>query len=178
VRGLQERRAVLTPLTRRGVAPALVAAAVVAADQVSKSWALHALKPYGTVHHVFGPLALELTLNPGAAFSLGTGITPVIEVVAAVLVVALAAYSRRARHGGWLLSVGTGLLLGGAVSNLGDRLFRHHHGAVVDFVSIARVGGHDYWPIFNVADAAITVGVVMVVIALSRSPARPPVKRR
>jgi len=172
VRGLQERGPVLTPLTARGVAPAVVAAAVVAGDQVSKSWALRSLRPYGTVHHVIGPLALELTLNRGAAFSLGTGITPVIEVVAAVLVVGLAAFSRRARQRGWLLSVGTGLLLGGAVSNLGDRLFRHHGGAVVDFISIARVGGHDYWPIFNVADAAITVGVVLVVIALSRAPAR------
>jgi signal peptidase II len=154
-----------------------IAAAVVAADQATKSWAVHSLA-YGTVHHVFGPLALELTLNRGAAFGLGTGITPVVEVVAAGLVVALAVFSRKSRNGGWLLSGGTGLLLGGAVSNLGDRLFRHHHGAVIDFISIARVGGHDYWPIFNVADAAITLGVVLLVVALTRSPRRQAATRR
>ncbi|MGH9059697.1 MAG: signal peptidase II, partial [Acidimicrobiales bacterium] len=60
-----------------------------------------------------------------------------------------------------------GLLLGGAVGNLVDRLVRHHHGGVVDFIDAVRIGGTDYWPIFNVADAAIVVGAVGLVLLYS-----------
>lgn len=174
MRDVQERGTVLTALTRPGVTTAVLVAAVVAADQSTKTWALDHLQPPASVHHVVGPLALILTFNSGAAFGLGTGITPVLEVVAALLVVGLVVLSRRARRRGALMVVGTGLLLGGAVSNLAGRLFRDHGGAVVDFVSIAHVGDHNWWPIFNVADACITVGAVILALALSRAPSRAP----
>jgi signal peptidase II len=59
-----------------------------------------------------------------------------------------------------------GLLLGGACGNLVDRLVRHHHGAVIDFIDLR------WWPVFNVADACITVGALMLVLAgASRRPA-------
>ena len=153
-----------------------LAAVVVGTDQMTKSWALHHLSttarhPGG--RHLLGPLWLILTYNSGAAFSLGTGITPVLEVVAAVLVALLFVLSSRAsRRASPAVVVGIALLLGGAVSNLGDRLFRHvpaRPGAVIDFIDIARVGRHDWWPIFNIADAAITVGAVILVIASARS---------
>ena len=135
---------------------------VVAADQVSKQWALGNLRP-GAPKHVAGPMNFVLTFNRGAAFSLGAGIAPVIEAVAVVLVVAvLIASGRVARAGaGLALSVGLGLLTGGALSNLGDRLFRHHHGAVVDFIQLVK-----WWPVFNVADAAITAGAILAGVSL------------
>ncbi len=147
----------------------LIAAAVVALDQWSKSWALRNLSVVGR-RHVIGPVYLALGFNRGAAFSLGAGASPVIEAVAIGLVVGVIAFSRRAAKGGAHLAiiVGLGLLLGGAVSNLGDRVFRPYHGAVVDFIQLV-----SWWPTFNVADASITVGAVTVVIALVFfSPAR------
>jgi signal peptidase II len=140
----------------------LVASAIVALDQWSKSWALRDLTVTGR-RHVIGPMYLELSFNRGAAFSLGAGASPVIEAVAIGLVVAVVAFSRRAAKGGANLAVivGLGLLLGGALSNLADRVLRHHHGAVVDFIQVV-----SWWPTFNVADASITVGAVTLVVAL------------
>ena len=64
--------------------------------------------------------------------------------------------------------MGFGLLLGGAAGNLADRVFRHHHGAVIDFIDALRIGTHDRWPVFNVADAAIVVGVIILLICYAR----------
>ena len=63
--------------------------------------------------------------------------------------------------------VALGLLAGGAVSNLADRFFRHHHGAVVDFISLV-----SWWATFNVADAAITVGALTLAVSLLFFPGR------
>ena len=155
---------------RRAVALGAVAAVVVAADQLTKSLALGHLQ-LGVPDHVIGPVNLLLTFNRGAAFSLGAGVAPVVEGVAAALVVAVVLASRRvARRGASLpLTIGLGLLSGGAVSNLADRFVRHHHGAVVDFVQLV-----SWWPIFNLADACITVGAVLVALNLAfAAPERP-----
>jgi signal peptidase II len=140
----------------------LVAVVVIVIDQLTKSWVLHDLSTAGP-RHVVGPIYLALTFNRGAAFSLGAGASPIIEAVAIALVVGVIAVSRRAARGGASIAVlvGLGLLLGGALSNLGDRLFRHHAGAVVDFIQLV-----SWWPTFNVADASITVGAVTIVIAM------------
>ncbi len=140
----------------------LIAAAVVVLDQLSKSWALQELTDLSR-RHVIGPMYLVLTFNKGAAFSLGVGAAPIIEAAAIALVVGVVVLSGRAAKGGASLAVivGLGLLLGGALSNLGDRLFRHHHGAVVDFIQLV-----SWWPTFNIADVSITVGAATVVIAL------------
>lgn len=136
-----------------------VAGAVIGLDQWSKSWAEHALA--SGPRHLLGPLQLVLTYNSGAAFSLGRGATPVIEALAIALVALVIWQSgRMARRGAvWAMVIGFGLLCGGALSNLADRFFRHHHGAVVDFIQVAT-----WWPVFNVADAAITVGAVIVAV--------------
>ena len=181
---MQERRIVVTALSiarrRRGrrLLLAAVAVAVVAADQASKTWALHHLGR--SSRHVVGPVWLVLTFNSGAAFSLGRGVTPVVEAVVVLLVAWLVAFSRRASHDASApVAVGLGLLVGGAAGNLIDRLFRHHHGAVIDFVDAVRVGTHDWWPVFNVADAAIVVGVAILVLSYARRSVRPdPVHRR
>ena len=154
----------------RGAFIFALAAAVVAIDQLTKTWALH--HAVG-LHHVFGPVFYTLTYNVGAAFNIGTGVTPVLEVIAAVLVAALVVLSRRVSRGAPVaVTIGIGLLLGGAAGNLSDRLFRHvsgHPGAVIDFIDIARIGQRDWWPIFNAADAAIVVGAAFLVVAFSRS---------
>lgn len=141
---------------------AATAMVVVVADQWTKSWAQRALAT--GPRHVVGPVYLVLTFNSGAAFSLGAGATPVIETVALVLVAGVLWQSGRLarKGGGWPTMLALGLLAGGALSNLGDRLFRDHHGAVIDFIQLV-----SWWPVFNVADAAVTVGAVTLVVALA-----------
>jgi signal peptidase II len=137
----------------------LVAAAVIAADQVTKTLALDHLQP-GVAHHVIGPASWLLTFNSGAAFSMGRGITPVVEAGVVILIVALALFTRRARLSApWPALIGLGLLLGGALSNLGDRVFRDLHGSVVDFIEA--VG---WFPVFNVADSSVVVGVALLIL--------------
>jgi signal peptidase II len=133
-----------------------VAATVVAIDQLTKSWALHGTRE---PVHVIGSLQLALTFNPGAAFGLGRGITPVLVLGAIVLVVVMLGLGRAASRTAKLPSaVAMGLLLGGACGNLTDRLIRHHHGAVIDFIDL------QWWPVFNVADACIVVGALLLVL--------------
>jgi signal peptidase II len=174
VRGVQERRVVVTALTtarrfhRRGLLIPVVAAAVIVADQITKTWALHHV-PASPGRHVLGPVWLVLTFNTGAAFSLGRGVTPVVEGVVVVLVALLVVFSGRAgRAASAPLAAGLGLLIGGAASNLIDRVFRHNSGAVIDFIDALRIGNRDRWPVFNVADAAIVVGVVILVLSYPR----------
>jgi signal peptidase II len=146
----------------RAFALGAIAGGVIALDQWTKSWALHNLS-ITSPRHVLGPLYLVLSFNRGAAFSLGSGASPVIEALASALAVAVIAFSGRAARIGAspLVVVGLGLLSGGALSNLADRVLGDHHGAVVDFIQA--VG---WWPTFNVADAAITTGAVTVAVSM------------
>jgi signal peptidase II len=152
----------LTAGRRRALgATAVIAAVVIAADQTTTSWAVADLhRPV----HLVGPFGLALEYNSGTAFSLleGAGDWIVPVVVAVLAVVGWLAW--RAER--TLLTVAYGLVLGGALGNLADRVFRGHHGDVADFVTLR------HWPTFNVADACITVGVVLLVIALLRPPRR------
>lgn len=164
MRELQERRVVVPPLGlagRRLLIP-VAAVAVVVADQVTKTLALNHLDPYRP-SHVVGPVYLELTYNSGAAFSLGTGVTPILEAAVVVLIVGLLIFTHRtSRSAPAVASVAMGMLLGGALSNLGDRLFRHLpvHGGVIDFIRAA-----SWWPVFNVADSSIVIGVIVLVLS-------------
>ena len=134
----------------------LVAAAVVAVDQATKTWALHhASSP----RHIIWTLRLAVTLNSGSAFGLWRGASPLIIAGAILLVVVLLGLGRTAsRTANLPAAIAMGLLLGGALGNLSDRLFRHHHGAVIDFVDLR------WWPVFNVADACITIGALLLVL--------------
>lgn len=138
-----------------------IAAVAVAADQLTKSWALrHALVPV----HVVWTLQWAVTFNSGTAFGLGQGSTPFIIGGVVVLVVVLLGVGRRAsRRATWPAAVAMGLLLGGALGNLADRLVRHHGGAVIDFIDFR------WWPVFNVADACVSVGAVLLALVLFRS---------
>jgi signal peptidase II len=129
---------------------------VIALDQLTKAWVLHALAD-GPIHLV-GAVRLNLTRNTAGAFGLGGAAVPFLAVVALGLVVFMASSGATTRHP--VLALAVGLVLGGALGNLADRLFRGHgflSGAVIDFVDL-RV-----WPVFNLADAAITVGCLLLV---------------
>jgi signal peptidase II len=155
VRGLQERRAV-PALTRLPVAAIgfVTALVVVTVDQLTKWWALERLSD-GPIELVW-TLRLRLTFNSGAAFSLGEGITPFLTAVGVVVLLLLVAMTRSVDSRP--VAAAFGLMVGGAVGNLTDRLVRDHDGAVVDFVDL------QWWPVFNVADAGLVIGAVLLVL--------------
>ena len=157
VRAVQERR-VAAPLTRRRIVPVLlaIAAVVVLVDQLTKTWAVNALDDRDI--HVIWTLRFHLTFNRGGAFSLGTGSTWFFVVAATVIVVGVLAFAKRLLSSR-LAVVAMGLVLGGALGNLGDRLFRDTGGAVIDFIDL------QWWPVWNVADASIVVGGALLVVA-------------
>ncbi|MDA8148339.1 MAG: signal peptidase II [Actinomycetota bacterium] len=137
-----------------------VAAAAVAVDQVTKSLAVTHLRDHPV--HVFWTLDLRLEYNSGSAFSLFQGkdviLVPVALVLIGLLVWMVIRSPTRAR------AAVLGLVIGGACGNLADRLFRGHGGAVVDFIDL------HWWPTFNVADACITVGCVLLALSFLRHP--------
>ena len=137
-----------------------VVAVVVTADQLTKWWAVTRLSD-GPIH-VIGTLDFELTRNTGASFSLFQGKASVVVPVALVLVGVLLVMAWRAPTTGRAAILG--LILGGALGNLADRFFRDDHGAVVDFIAL------HFWPTFNVADASIVVGCVLLLVSLVRGP--------
>jgi signal peptidase II len=140
----------------------IVAAVVVVVDQLTTTWAVHRLAR-GPIH-LLGPLSLRLGVNTGSAFGLAKGWAPVIGALAVVAIVVMVLASRRAHSDA--MAVALGLVVGGAAGNLFDRLVRHYHGGVVDFIDLR------YWPTFNVADACITVGVIVLAWSLWRQGAR------
>jgi signal peptidase II len=147
--------------------PLVVATLVFVADQLTKLWALSTLSPTRPLVIVPGLVQLILVLNPGVAFGILAGvprqwrwIVMVFSLAALVLLCSLAA--RIGPEGGRLGRLAIGLVSGGAVGNLLDRW---RLGAVVDFLD---VHWRDYhWPAFNVADSAITVGVVLLATELA-----------
>ncbi|MDP9386464.1 MAG: signal peptidase II [Actinomycetota bacterium] len=155
----------MTSSRRRLALGGATAAAVVVADQTTKTWALRALDD-GPVHVVW-TLRLNLSFNSGAAFGIGKGLGPLLVVVGVVLVVALVAMARSTPT--TAAAVAVGLVGGGAVGNLADRFLRDHGGAVVDFIDL------QWWPVFNLADAAITCGALLLVVVGWRDGAGRPV---
>ncbi|MGF7236240.1 MAG: signal peptidase II [Frankia sp.] len=158
--GWEPDPAAVRPRSRRAVALLVVAAAgVLAADVVSKILAVEHLSNRGPVTVVPHVLDLELTRNPGAAFSMAGGATILFSLVAVVVVVVIARTARGLRSRAW--AVVLGLLLGGALGNLSDRIFRAPaplRGHVVDWIHL------HHWPVFNLADSSIVVGAVVAVI--------------
>lgn len=148
--------------TMRG--PLLIAGLVVLVDQLTKHWALHALAD-GHVIHVVGTLQFNLAFNSGMAFSRGDGLGPIVPVLAAgVIAVLLITLGRSTSP--WF-AVGVGLVIGGSLGNVVDRLVRDRgwlRGSVIDFIDL------QWWPIFNVADMAIVVGGALLILSTLRTP--------
>ncbi|WP_228817942.1 signal peptidase II [Nocardia transvalensis] len=145
---------------RRLPALLLVAAVVFALDLGTKALVVAKMKPGEPISIIDDVVRLTLVRNPGAAFSMATGMTWLLTLIAAAVVVGVIRIGRSLRSVGW--AVGLGLVLGGAVGNLIDRLFRAPgplQGHVVDFISVTK-----WWPVFNVADSSIVCGAILLVV--------------
>jgi signal peptidase II len=141
-----------------------VAGSVVALDLVTKWWALQTLTPGRTVEALGGLLPLTLAFNRGAAFGLTIGEDPrwIFIPVTILATVFLTVLIHRAHAGDHLRILSASLVLGGALGNLYDRV-RWDQG-VVDFLGPVNLGFMN-WPIFNVADSAITCGAILLAIS-------------
>jgi signal peptidase II len=147
------------PATRWGLIGLLVAVAVfvVTVDQLTKAWVVATMPGRDPIRVVGSLLQVTYTRNSGAAFSIGTGTTWIFTAIALVVVVVILRTSRRL--GSWAWAVAMGALLGGALGNLSDRLFRAPGfavGHVVDFLELP------HWPVFNVADSCIVSSALLI----------------
>jgi signal peptidase II len=139
------------------------AAVVLVADIVTKIAVVAKLSDRGPVTVIPHVVRLTLTRNAGAAFSLGTGATFLFTAVAAAVVIVIVRSISSLASAGWATSLG--LLLGGALGNLSDRIFRApgpFRGHVVDWIEFP------HWPVFNVADSGIVIGGVLAVLLSMR----------
>jgi signal peptidase II len=134
-----------------------VAVGVVVLDQVTKALAVRFLEGQDPIRLIGEFLQLTFLRNPGASFGFGTSYTFIFTGIAIAVAVVIVRTSRKLGNLGWAIALGG--LLGGAVGNLIDRLFRapgFPGGYVVDFIGVP-------WFVFNVADAAITLSCVLMV---------------
>ena len=136
-----------------------IAALLAVADQITKNWAeanLEELVPQPLIGEI---LQLTLLYNTGAAWGMGSQITPVVTCLQLAIVVGVIVFAIRAvRSPAYTLALG--LILGGALGNIHDRLLRDpspFHGAVVDFLELPN------WPVFNVADMGVVGGAILIV---------------
>ncbi|WP_281261591.1 signal peptidase II [Geodermatophilus tzadiensis] len=144
-----------------------LAALVLLADLATKLLVVATIAPGADIRVLGGLVYLTQARNTGAAFSFAEGFTVVFTLIAVAVAVVIVRTARRLASLGW--AVALGLVLGGAVGNLVDRVFRDPgflRGGVVDFVSVFAPDGEVY-PIFNLADSAIVCGGVLgAVLAL------------
>jgi signal peptidase II len=151
---------VVTP-RRRTALVVVVAAVVVAIDQLTKTWAVNTLATRDI--DLFWTLRFHLARNRGPAFSLGFGSGGVIAILAIVIVIVFLVVGRSVDTKLGVLSLG--LVLGGAIGNLVDRAVREGSGflggGVIDFID------PQWWPVFNVADMAVTIGGILLVFSTS-----------
>jgi signal peptidase II len=149
----------------RAVVTLVVAAAlIVAADVITKNLAAAHLAQRPPIRLLGGAVYLTLTRNSGAAFSFGTGLTFVFPLVAIVVIGWICWLAWRLRSVPWAIALG--LVLGGAMGNLNDRIFRAPGfmvGHVVDMVSLFAPQGERF-AIFNVADSALCTGVALAIL--------------
>jgi signal peptidase II len=149
-----------------------VALIVLVLDQLTKSWAVARLSPEGSPGiDLFWTFKFRLAFNSGMAFSRGEGKGALIGVVVILVVAAMVWFARGLRSRGPLICVG--MVIGGALGNLVDRLVRAGipgeprgflGGRVVDFLYVG------WWPTFNIADAAVVVGGLALAVQMLRSP--------
>jgi signal peptidase II len=147
---------------RRGLLAA-TAAVVIVADLATKTWIVRRYAGGRVTTVIPHLLDIEQSRNAGAAFGIATGLTIILSIVAIAVAAAVVRASRRLYSAWWAVSLG--LLLGGALGNLGDRIFRSPgvlRGEVVDWIAFT------HYPVFNLADSGITVGGVLAVVLALR----------
>jgi signal peptidase II len=140
-----------------------VAAVALALDIISKVLVVALLSDRQPIDLLGGLVTLRVLRNSGAAFNIGNSMTLVFTVIATGVVVAILRYARRLRSLPWAVTLG--LLLGGALGNLADRMVRSPgplRGHVVDWIELP------HWPVFNLADSAIVCGGALAVLLASR----------
>ncbi|MFC7244900.1 signal peptidase II [Catellatospora aurea] len=153
---------------RIGRGPALsvlvgMAGFAIVLDLVTKEWATK-LDPHEPIRLLGGAVYMSLTRNSGAAFSLLEDHTYIFPIIALIVLGALGFMARRLRSLPWAIALG--MIVGGVVGNLIDRVFRApapFHGHVVDFISVFDAHGRAF-PIFNVADMALVGGVSLAIL--------------
>lgn len=139
-----------------------VGALVVALDQATKTLALETLdRP---VDVLGGFVTFRITINSGGAFGVLQGVPGFFLVATIGIIAGILLWARNVEHRGWLTALG--LVLGGGVGNVIDRMVRDH-GGVVDFVDL------HWWPVFNVADACIVTGVGLLLLLGTRAESDP-----
>ena len=147
------------PAGRRRLPTLLAIAAVLfGLDLLTKCLAVAYIQPYEWIPIIGDFAGFRLVRNPGAAFSMATGMTWLLTLVAAAVVIGVIRIGRTLRSLWW--GIGLGMVLGGALGNLVDRIFRSPgplQGHVVDFVAVGS------FPVFNVADSAIVCGAILLV---------------
>lgn len=145
-------------LTRSSTSTAkIIIALVVICDQVTKHWALNALNNGRTID-IFWTLRFNLVFNSGMAFSKGQGLGRFIGLLAIGVAVWLWLSLRKVST--TIGVVGTAMLIGGAIGNVVDRLFRGDawlRGSVVDFIDL------QWFPVFNIADSSVTIGAIVLI---------------
>ncbi|WP_410538927.1 signal peptidase II [Streptomyces sp. KL2] len=144
---------------RRIVELAIVAAVAYALDLISKIIVVEKLEGHDPVEVIGTWLRFQAVRNPGAAFGIGEALTIVFTVIAAAVIVVIVRIARKLYSTPWAIALG--LLLGGALGNLTDRVFRSpgvFQGHVVDFIAPA------HFAVFNLADSAIVCGGVLIVL--------------
>jgi signal peptidase II len=145
-----------------------VAFAALLADQLTKQIVISQL-PFGDSVHVAGPLSIRHVTNPGIAFGLFSSWAAVVTIVTACAVAWMLVYFAKAGARHPVLPVALGLLIGGSLSNLADRLRLGH---VTDFLDLR------FWPAFNLADTFIVVGVTILLAALVAAERQPRLRRK
>ncbi|MYW66259.1 signal peptidase II [Streptomyces sp. SID8379] len=144
---------------RRLVVLLAVAALAYALDLVSKLIVVAKLEHRDSIQVLGDWLQLEVIRNPGAAWGMGEAFTIVFTVIAAAVIVVIVRLAKKLYSTPWAIALG--LLLGGALGNLTDRIFRApgvFEGAVVDFIA------PKHYPVFNLADSAIVCGGILIVL--------------
>ncbi|MGO2046823.1 signal peptidase II [Brachybacterium tyrofermentans] len=129
-------------------------------DQLTKNWAVSNLPELDPQPFLGEILHLTLLYNSGAAWGMGSEITPVVTGLQIAIVIGVIVFAVRSVRSLWY-TLALGLILGGALGNIHDRLLRPpgpFHGAVVDFLELP------HWPVFNVADMAVVGGAILVVL--------------
>lgn len=156
---------------RPGLAAAMISGLLVVADQITKALVQRSMTLHESIP-IVPSVSLTYTRNPGAAFSLLADADPAFRrwfflLISAVALTLVTMFLRRVERGDWWTLSALSLIMGGAVGNLLDRL---RHGEVIDFIDLYI--GRYHWPVFNVADSGITVGMLMLLgqVLLQRRP--------